>query len=191
MQLPPKIIHMTGPHHIHWNVIYNPRPFRKWFENETASPHPAPQPRLLLSGSPRDATKIQHFALRLSHSKSHPAVPLQRKVRSNITKYCVCQEKWRLNFTKYSAPATKSDAWASRNAVPDTKSDAWLCYSLTLRLLDSAITWRFCYYWAILLLNASITWRFLYFFWMLDDSITWRFYCLTCLLLDGSITWRF
>ena len=73
----------------------DPRPFREWSENETVTPQPASQPRLLFTPTTSILYwKIQHFALRLSFQISPNA-----------------------------APATKSDTSTSPNTAPATQSN--------------------------------------------------------------------
>ena len=73
----------------------DPTMIREWSENETVSPQPASQPRLLFALTTSILYwKIQHFALRLSFQISPNA-----------------------------APATKSDTWTSPNTAPATKAN--------------------------------------------------------------------
>ena len=72
-----------------------PRMIREWSENETVTPQPASQPRLLFTPTTSILYwKIQHFALRLSFQISPNA-----------------------------APATKSDTSTSPNTAPATQND--------------------------------------------------------------------
>ena len=74
----------------------DPRPFREWSENETVTPQPASQPRLLFTPTTSILYwKIQHFAL----------IP-------NFTECCACHEKWHFNFTKYCACHAKWLSWS-------------------------------------------------------------------------------
>ena len=73
----------------------DPSRIREWSENETVTPQPASQPRLLFTPTTSILYwKIQHFALRLSFQISPNA-----------------------------APATKSDSSTSPNTAPATQSD--------------------------------------------------------------------
>ena len=110
-----------------WNVIYNARPIREWSEqdptmiraepeNETVTPQPASQARLLFAlATSIFYWKIQHFALGLSFQISPNTAPAtqsdchdwslsqmkrylqcaeQQVSSSNITEYCACHAKW-------------------------------------------------------------------------------------------------
>ena len=65
----------------------DPSRIRPWSENETVSPQPASQPRLL-------------FVLTTSISTTSFRAPA---IIPNFTQCCTCHEKWHLNFTKYCA----------------------------------------------------------------------------------------
>ena len=79
-----------------WNVISNAGPIRTGSENETVSPQPASQPRLLFTLTTSIFYwKIQHFALRLS-----------------------------FQISPNTAPATKSDTSTSPNTAPATQNDS-------------------------------------------------------------------
>ena len=79
----------------HLQCATDPTMIRAWSENETVSPQPASQPRLLFTPSTSILyCKIQHFALRLS-----------------------------FQISPNTAPATKSDARTSPNTAPATKSN--------------------------------------------------------------------
>ena len=78
-----------------WNVTSNAGPIREWSENETVTPQPASQPRLLFAlATSIFYWKIQHFALRLS-----------------------------FQISPNTAPATESDSSTSPNTAPATKRD--------------------------------------------------------------------
>ena len=73
-----------------------PRMIREWSENETVTPQPASQPRLLFTPTTGILYwKIQHFALRLS-----------------------------FQISPNTAPATKSDTSTSPNTAPATQNDS-------------------------------------------------------------------
>ena len=78
----------------HFQCGGDPRMIRPWSENETVSPQPASQPRLLFELTTSIFyCKIQRFApnLTFKHSPSAaPATKSQQVSRSNLTKYCAC-----------------------------------------------------------------------------------------------------
>ena len=119
-----------------WNVNSNARPIRDrsendpsmirpWSENETVTPQPASQPRLLFTPTTGILYwKIQHFALRLSFQISPNTAPATKSDTSTSpnTAPATKSDTW---TSPNSAPATKSDTWTSPNNAPATKSDTW------------------------------------------------------------------
>ena len=76
-----------------WNVNYNARPIREWFELD-----PSWKP----SSATRLATEVtfqdhhEHFVLKNTTFRAPAIIP-------NFTEYCACHEKWHFNFTEYCA----------------------------------------------------------------------------------------
>ena len=102
-----------------------PRMIRPWSENETVTPQPASQPRLLFTPTTGILYwKIQHFALRLSFQISPNTAPATKSDTSTSpnTAPATKSDTW---TSPNSAPATKSDTWTSPNNAPATKSDTW------------------------------------------------------------------
>ena len=90
-----------------WNVISNAGPIREWSEqdprmiragseNETVTPQPASQARLLFTPTTRILYWKIQLALRLSFQISPNTAPATKSDIStfNFTKYCACHEKW-------------------------------------------------------------------------------------------------
>ena len=74
----------------HLQCATDPSRIRPWSENETVTPQPASQARLLFTPTTSILYwKVQHFAL--------------RAIMPNFTEYCACHEKWQFNITKYCA----------------------------------------------------------------------------------------
>ena len=71
-----------------WNVISNAGTIREWSENETVSPQPASQVRLLFEAHQ------EHFLLKNRTFRAQSYI-------QTFTKCCACHKKWHLNFTKY------------------------------------------------------------------------------------------
>ena len=169
-----------------------PSMIREWSENETISPQPAAQPRLLFALTTSILYgKIQHFALRLSFQISRNTAPATKSDTSTSpntapsTKSDSCT-------SPDTAPATKSDTWTSPNTALATNPDTWTSPNTApATKSDSSISWVF-YYLTLLLPHSSFTWLYYYLTLLLLDSTTiWFFYYLTLLLLDSSITWLF
>ena len=90
---------------------HDPTMIRPWSENETVSPQPASQPRLLFKLTTTIFYwKIQRFAPNLTFKHSPSAVPATKS------------DTWTSPST---APATKSDTSTSPSIAPATKSDTW------------------------------------------------------------------
>ena len=87
----------------------DPSRIREWSENETVTPQPASQARLLFAlATSIFYWKIQHFALRLSFQISPNTAPATKSDSST---------------SPNTAPATKSDTWTSPNSAPATQND--------------------------------------------------------------------
>ena len=103
----------------------DPSWIRPWSENETVTPQPASQPRLLFTPTTGILYwKIQHFALRLSFQISPNTAPATKSDTSTSpnTAPATKSDTW---TSPNNAPATKSDTWTSPNSAPATKSDTW------------------------------------------------------------------
>ena len=88
----------------------DPSRIRPWSENETVTPQPASQARLLFAlAASIFYWKIQHFALRLSFQISRNTAPATKSDSST---------------SPNTAPATKSDSSTSPNTAPATKNES-------------------------------------------------------------------
>ena len=95
----------------HFQCGADPTMIRACSENETVSPQPASQVRLLFElARSIFYWKIQRFAPNLTFKHSPNTVPATNSDTST---------------SRSTAPATKSDTWPSPNIAPATKSDTW------------------------------------------------------------------
>ena len=118
----------------HFQCAADPSMIRAWSENETVSPQPASQPRLLFTPTTSSLYwKIQHFALRLSFQISPNTAPATRS-DTWTSPNTAPATKSNTSTSPNTAPATKSDTWTSPNTAPATKSNTWTS-------ANRAITW--------------------------------------------------
>ena len=114
----------------------DPSWIRPWSENETVTPQPASQPRLLFTPTTGILYwKIQHFALRLSFQISPNTAPATKSDTSTSpnTAPATKSDTW---TSPNNAPATKSDTWTSPNSAPATKSDTWTSPNIYTNLIS-------------------------------------------------------
>ena len=142
----------------HFQCGADPRMIRAGSENETVTPQPASQPRLLFTPTTSILYwKIQHFALRLYHSKFHRILRLPRKVTLQLHQILRLPRKmtlminprhtWNAIYNARSkchcpnspntAPATKNEShdWSlshMKRYLHATKSDTTLLYPTLL-----------------------------------------------------------
>ena len=163
----------------HLQCATDPNWIRPWSENETVTPQPASQPRLLFTLTMSIFYwKIQHFALGLSFQISPHTAPATKSDSSTspTTAPATKSDTW---TSPNSAPATKSNTWTSPNSAPATKSNTTLLYPTLLfsTIRYSTLLFSTVRYYSLTNLIS-------------DESIPLRIYSLANLISNESLLKR-